>query len=1367
VGDVWVANRGAAGSDLYPSTAPVQTPNAPTGNVIKILHTGFIDRNGNGVMDTSKDLNNDGQIDATEIMPWDANNDGQPDDERIALVIHAGRDNADNPVLYNSGARGMAIDAQDRLWVGLRNLSQYEVFDANTGAFITKLAVNNQPYGAVIDKTGVLWNAAYPSDSVDRIDTNALAAMPSVNFGNSIYGITVDSHGIVWASTWNTGPVIKRYDPVSTVLSSFTHPAVPNFFGGATSGGGLGGGITVDRNEAVWAASLGSDKMLKYVFDSFGALDSGQSVAVTVGANPKAATIDSDGFAWTTSLDLNKAYKINTTTNAVVLTSDTGLHPYNYSDMTGDVRASSTTSQGTWTIVRDSHVNGKVWTNVNWNNEPQASLPAGTSVVVQVRAHDNQALLAAEPWTTAVNNASPGVVGRFVEVRVTLKGFHDADCVRIDPVFSDLNIRGEVVAHRFEDLDFGNAEAASAHGWKWLDVDRDGVRDPNEPGLAGVTIYADLNGNGMFDVGLEPSAISMADDPTTPEDETGMWWLEGLPPGTYAIGEVVPGGALAGYQDGLEQTFPAGDGFHHVLLEPGGRLEGLYFGNGPKPPAGGIGNAPPGAVHGTKWYDKDGDGQRDPDEVGVPGVKVFVDYNGNGVHDPDEPFAITMQDDPNTPEDEAGMYWLEGLRPGQWTIYEVLPTGWVQTFPAPAQPQGTGFQFIRIGDADGFGYVDGWGLNPSTNLPWKNALGQPVNVDGVGALATGDFLPDRNEDGQVASGSNDDFNYRTAAETAGTAVDGVGFIDQGTTGSQFTDLSLSTSYDQTFTGNADFPAPPSSQLPNQPGFHFEFFVANGDILAGSNLYFNVVFGDYDGGAAQVQIRSGVKTLQTSLNNAQLGLGEDGGVRAAFAVLPFYDVFQPVPGGYAANVDVDFLASTDAYAAIDYAEISTKPIALQPGSTGHTVVVVGNAHQEGVDFGNGRSWSAHGVKWEDLNGNGARDQGEVGLPGVTVFWDQNNNGILDPGEPTTLTMGDDPNTPEDETGMWWLGGLPPGTHVIREVLPDGSVSTTGALTLTIEPGCGDIKGGGVGHLSVTVQEDQPWHSDDFFHVELDGIPLTPEVVTPPLNGTLQWSAIGELVYVPNADFVGPDFFSYRLVGPGFTSDAGVVSLGVRPVNDAPRYEGVQALETATGSPVTLNILAGAFDVEGDPISVVLIPSSSTLPPYHGDIVLNADGSATYTPDAGFAGEDKFLFSLSDGDASSVAIEIVVSVLGVKPVMATADSDADGDVDGFDFLALQRGFGKHNATKEDGDADGDRIVDGNDFDVWQSQFGQLAGSVPEPGEIEPSLVDHQLQAAIVDAAFAVTLADDENQEQFALRFAMGPRRPVPAHRERFLR
>lgn len=66
---------------------------------------------------------------------------------------------------------------------------------------------------------------------------------------------------------------------------------------------------------------------------------------------------------------------------------------------------------------------------------------------------------------------------------------------------------------------------------------------------------------------------------------------------------------------------------------------------------------------------------------------------------------------------------------------------------------------------------------------------------------------------------------------------------------------------------------------------------------------------------------------------------------------------------------------------------------------------------------------------------------------------------------------------------------------------------------------------------------------------------------------------------------------------------------------------------------------------------------------------------------------------------------------------ADFDADGDVDGRDFLVWQRSFGvAAGADPSDGDADGDGAVSAADLAVWRSQFGsQLnapGAAVPEP-------------------------------------------------------
>jgi hypothetical protein len=68
----------------------------------------------------------------------------------------------------------------------------------------------------------------------------------------------------------------------------------------------------------------------------------------------------------------------------------------------------------------------------------------------------------------------------------------------------------------------------------------------------------------------------------------------------------------------------------------------------------------------------------------------------------------------------------------------------------------------------------------------------------------------------------------------------------------------------------------------------------------------------------------------------------------------------------------------------------------------------------------------------------------------------------------------------------------------------------------------------------------------------------------------------------------------------------------------------------------------------------------------------------------------------------------------------DFDADGDVDGADFVAWQTNFPKATgALLSEGDADADGDVDGADFVVWQTNFpfspGPGASPIPEPTSI----------------------------------------------------
>ncbi|MCF7734616.1 MAG: MSCRAMM family adhesin SdrC, partial [Akkermansiaceae bacterium] len=56
------------------------------------------------------------------------------------------------------------------------------------------------------------------------------------------------------------------------------------------------------------------------------------------------------------------------------------------------------------------------------------------------------------------------------------------------------------------------------------------------------------------------------------------------------------------------------------------------------------------------WIDANGDGLYQPTEPGLPGVTIYRDLNGNGRFDPDEPSAVTLADEPKTPDNEAGTF---------------------------------------------------------------------------------------------------------------------------------------------------------------------------------------------------------------------------------------------------------------------------------------------------------------------------------------------------------------------------------------------------------------------------------------------------------------------------------------------------------------------------------------------------------------------------------------------------------------------------------------------------------------------------------------------------------------------------------------
>jgi len=76
---------------------------------------------------------------------------------------------------------------------------------------------------------------------------------------------------------------------------------------------------------------------------------------------------------------------------------------------------------------------------------------------------------------------------------------------------------------------------------------------------------------------------------------------------------------------------------------------------------------------------------------------------------------------------------------------------------------------------------------------------------------------------------------------------------------------------------------------------------------------------------------------------------------------------------------------------------------------------------------------------------------------------------------------------------------------------------------------------------------------------------------------------------------------------------------------------------TAVPAGAGLLANDSDADGDPMAAAVVAQ-----PTHGDVVLAADGSFTYTPDRRYLGPDSFTYRVNDGIANSSTRTVTLTV-----------------------------------------------------------------------------------------------------------------------------
>ena len=154
-----------------------------------------------------------------------------------------------------------------------------------------------------------------------------------------------------------------------------------------------------------------------------------------------------------------------------------------------------------------------------------------------------------------------------------------------------------------------------------------------------------------------------------------------------------------------------------------------------------------------------------------------------------------------------------------------------------------------------------------------------------------------------------------------------------------------------------------------------------------------------------------------------------------------------------------------------------------------------------------------------------------------------------------------------------------------------------------------------------------------------------------NGTLVDNGDGTWNYTPATDDDTDVSFSYN-VSDGTLSAPGSATLDITPVNDAPAAVN-DAFTTNEDTPytATLNVndlLQNDSDLDGDTLSVNTTPVSG---PTSGTLVLNADGTFTYTPGANFNGTDSFVYEVNDGNGATAQATVDITVNSVNDAPTT--------------------------------------------------------------------------------------------------------------------
>ncbi len=249
----------------------------------------------------------------------------------------------------------------------------------------------------------------------------------------------------------------------------------------------------------------------------------------------------------------------------------------------------------------------------------------------------------------------------------------------------------------------------------------------------------------------------------------------------------------------------------------------------------------------------------------------------------------------------------------------------------------------------------------------------------------------------------------------------------------------------------------------------------------------------------------------------------------------------------------------------------------------------------------------------------------------------------------------------------------------------SLCDTATVTITVNP-INDapvaIDDAVFGGLNLPVSGNSS--TNDF---DVDGDPLVFTLISGPDSGSVVFNIDGTFTYTPNANYIGNDTLVYSVCDNALPSlcDTALVVIGVNTINLAPIAANDNNLTTNEDTQLLGDVSSNDFDPNADTLSFSLLSAAS-----NGNVVMNSNGTFTYTPNLNFNGSDSFTYLVCDNGTPALCDSATVNIV-VSPV-----NDAP--------IAIDDANATNNATVLNG------TVASNDFDVDGDTLTFSTASIP---------------------------------------------------------